>query len=534
MGLPLAAVACFLQGCAVTEPSAVTGQRSSYAYSWDQEQQIGKETDAQIIQEYGLYPDQQVQDYVQRVGHGVLQASDLRDEDAPDIYRESPFTFRVLDSPIVNAFALPGGYVYVTRGLLTHVQNEAQLATVLGHEIAHVAARHSARQALKAQYGQLGVVAGTILGQQILGDSGLAQGVMQAGSQAFQLLMTQYSRDDEREADRLGMDYAAGRGYAVNEAAAFFNTLDRISQKEGVHLPSWQSTHPDPGEREVTAQQAAKKYHHELAVNMVGEDELLEHLEGVVLGENPREGFVKGNTFYHPDLAFEFPIPRGWKMRNEKSAVMLAEPSGAALLTFQIAPASSAREAAQKLAGSQEIQIGDAREYRINGMNAVAVTGQGRVQQGTARLLAIFIEDNRRVANDRRDPGRRNTAAPGDAPPRTVDRAPQPAAGNSSRVYAFLGMSGAQAFNSASRVFEQVAEGFDRLDDPSILNVQPARVHIVEVDRSAPFVSFLPTSTVPGVTPEDLAILNHVQPNDMIPAGTKLKLPRVADGRSRD
>lgn len=485
---------CVLAGCAITEPSAVTGKRSSYAYSWEQEQQIGRDSDAQIIKEFGLYDDPELQEYVQRVGRGVLISSDLRDKDAPEIYQGTPFTFRVLDSPIVNAFALPGGYVYVTRGLLTHVQNEAQLATVLGHEIAHVAARHSARQALKAQYGQLGVMAGAILGSQVLGDPNLAQGVMQAGAQAFQLMMTKYSRDDEREADKLGMEYAARRGYDVEQAAAFFDTLDRISQRDGVRLPGWQSTHPDPGEREVTAQQAATKYHRELAMKRVGQDELLEQLEGVIMGENPREGFVQNNTFYHPDLAFKFPVPKGWKVRNEKSAVMLADPSGGAMMTFQLVPASTGEEAAQKLAQTQGLQVQEARKIRVNGMNGAAVTGQAQLQQGTAGLLATFVE-------------------------------------RQGKVYGFVGLAGLNAFRNFSPIFQEVPEGFDQVTDRSVLDVQPARLHVVKVDRSAPFASFMPTSSIPGLTTEDLAIINHVEPNDTIPAGTYLKLPRLGSAR---
>jgi predicted Zn-dependent protease len=492
---PLLLLVCLFPGCTTTEPSAVTGERSSYAYSWEKEQQIGRETDAEIVKEYGLYEEPRVQEYVERVGLGVLQSSDLRDKDAPDIYRGSQFTFRVLDSPIVNAFALPGGYVYVTRGLLTHAQNEAQLATVLAHEVAHVAARHSSRQAVKAQYGQLGMIAGAILGQSILKDPTVAQGVLQAGGQAFQLFMTKYSREDEREADRLGMEYAARRGYDVSQAAAFFNTLDRIQQREGVNIPSWQATHPDPGERETTAQQVARKYHRDMAMQMVGETELLNHIEGVVIGENPREGFVHNQTFYHPDLRFKFPVPSGWKVRNEKSAVLMAEPSRRALLSFQGVPGTSAREAASQFTQSTKgLQVDRAQEVRINGMNAVAVTGQGQTQQGTAGLLAFFVEKE-------------------------------------GKVFGFMGLSGADAFNSFAPTFERVAQGFDHVDDRSVLEVQPARVQIVRAERSAPFTSFLPTSTVPGLTPEDLAIINHVQPNETIPAGAYLKVPRLGQGR---
>src|SRR5688500_3977858 len=183
----LVVITVILVAC-VTERSPVTGKRRAYGFSWAQELQMGREADKQIIQEFGLYDDPELQAYVQRVGQGVLAKSDLRDADAPEQYRNSPFTFRVLDSPVVNAFALPGGYVYVTRGLMTHLDNEAQLAVVLGHEIGHVAARHSARQAAKAQLGQLGLMAGAILGSTVLENPQVAEQIVGLGGQAMQLL----------------------------------------------------------------------------------------------------------------------------------------------------------------------------------------------------------------------------------------------------------------------------------------------------------------------------------------------------------
>src|SRR5688572_4198753 len=170
----LALITIILVAC-VTERSPVTGKRRAYGFSWAQELKMGQEADKQVIQEFGLYNDPELQAYVQRVGQGVLSKSDMRDADAPELYRNSPFTFRVLDSPVVNAFAIPGGYVYVTRGLLTHLDNEAQLSVVLGHEIAHVAARHSARQAFKAQLGQLGLMAGAIIGSTVLENPQIAE-----------------------------------------------------------------------------------------------------------------------------------------------------------------------------------------------------------------------------------------------------------------------------------------------------------------------------------------------------------------------
>jgi predicted Zn-dependent protease len=474
-------------GC-VRELSPITGKRQAYGFSWNQEQQIGRETDKEIIQQFGLYEDPAVQEYVQQVGRGVLLKSDLRDKDAPEEYQSSAFTFRVLNSPVVNAFALPGGYVYVTRGLLTHLNNEAQLAVVLGHEIAHVAARHSARQALKAQASQIGVVAAAILGSQVLGSGEAARQVMGLGGGAAQLLLTKYSRDAEREADELGVKYAALRGYDAAEAAAFFDTLRRIGDKEGMRLPSWQSTHPDPGEREVTVTKLAQQYAGPMAIQTVGEDEFLSRIQGMVIGENPREGFVQNGRFYHPDLRFQFPVPSGWTVRNEPAAVMLADPNRRALMTFELAPARTAREAAEKFAQVQGVKVLQSVPTTVNGMAAYTVQASAQTQQGALGLLNYFIE---------RD----------------------------GRVFSFMGFSAAQQLGNYVPVFQNLVRGFGDVADPGILNVQPARVRIVQVPTSAPFRSFVRDQLPAGLTAEDLAIINQVRLDQQIPAGTKLKLP---------
>lgn len=486
--LAMGLVICALTSC-VRERSPITGKTQSYAFSWDQEQQIGKQTDAEIIQQFGLYDDQAVQSYVQNVGRGVLLKSDLRDPDAPEEYRETAFTFRVLNSPVVNAFALPGGYIYVTRGLLTHLNNEAQLAVVLGHEIAHVAARHSARQALKAQASQFGLVAAAILGSQVLGSPDAAQQVMGLGSEALQLLLTKYSRDAEREADRLGVRYAALRGYEAAEGAAFFQTLSRIGAKEGLRLPSWQSTHPDPGEREKTVVQLAQEFGQPRDIRTVNEEQFLTRLEGMVIGEDPREGFVQNSRFYHPELRFQFPIPPSWMVRNERAAVLMMAPNRDALMVLEIAPARSAREAAEKFSQIQGIQVLRSTPLKINGLSAYAVQGAAQTQQGNIALVDYFIEWQ-------------------------------------GRVYSFLGYTSAQKFDVYSRLFQQAAQEFSPLTDSRLLNVQPARLAIVQANRSAPFRSFLPARLPAGVTAEDLAILNQVQLDQQVPSGTRLKLPR--------
>jgi predicted Zn-dependent protease len=490
----LTLVAAFIVAC-VTERSPVTGKRRAYGFSWNQELKMGQEADKQIIQEFGLYNDPQLQAYVQRVGQNILAKSDLRDADAPEQYRKSPFTFRVLDSPVVNAFALPGGYVYVTRGLLTHLENEAQLSVVLGHEIAHVASRHSAQQALKGQLGQIGLIAGGIIGGQVLGDPNAAQQLMNVGAQALQLLSLKYSRDDEREADRLGVRYAAHQGYDVAEGAHFFDSLKRIGEKEGLRIPNWMATHPDPGQREQTIIKLAEQYQRPGSMKAVGEDELLSQLQGVVVGENPREGFVQNGVFYHPDMKFKFDIPRGWKLKNDKSAVLLGEPNQRAMMVLELTPAKTAQEAAQAMSRTRGIQVADAKRTTVNGRPAYQLLAQANTQQGTVGLLTYFIE-------------------------------------HGGRVFSFMGMTSANAIRTYADDFQNTFRGFSELTDQRLLAVQPSRVQIVVADRTAPFTSFLPTSDAPGMTPEDLAILNQVKLTDAIRAGQKIKVPSSSAVRS--
>src|SRR5688572_25607778 len=386
----------FTPGC-TRDLNPVTGKRQMMGFSWSQEQQIGQQADAEIVQEYGLYDDPELQAYVTRVGQKVLAESELREPDAAAQYRNTQFTFRVLNSPVVNAFAVPGGYVYVTRGLITHLDNEAQLAVVVGHEIGHVAARHSARQAAKAQLGQLGLMAGAILGSAVLDNPQMANQLLGLSSQAMGLLMTKYSRDAEREADQLGVTWATERGYDAAEGAAFFQSLKRIGERDGLRLPAWQSTHPDPGEREETVKMIAAKNTPPGAILSKGEDEFLNHVDGVIVGDDPREGFVRGNTFYHPELRFQFPVPQGWKVQNDRTAVMMMAPNRDAVMVFELTAAKSAEEAAQKLSATQGLRVSDAKPTRVNGQNAIAVVAQGNTQQGTVGLLNYFIEYSGRV-----------------------------------------------------------------------------------------------------------------------------------------
>src|SRR5437762_12264443 len=198
-----------------------TGEKRYLGYSWQQETEIGKQASQQVAALFGLYRDPKLERYVMEVGNRVLATSHLRRPGIEEQFRKTPVTFGVLDSPISNAMALPGGYIYVTRGMLAHLNNEDQLATVMAHELGHVAARHAARQAFQQQIGQGLLLGGAVLGQSL----GLPADILNLGGMAAQLIFLRYSREDELEADKLGVEYGLAAGYDPREVITFFQTL---------------------------------------------------------------------------------------------------------------------------------------------------------------------------------------------------------------------------------------------------------------------------------------------------------------------
>ncbi|MDT8340172.1 MAG: M48 family metallopeptidase, partial [Longimicrobiales bacterium] len=269
-------LALVLAACAV---NPATGRRELSLVSESQEIAMGREADPQIVAEMGLHPDSAVQRYVRDLGMALAARSER-----PDL----PWTFRVLDDPTVNAFALPGGFVYVTRGILTHLTSEAQLAGVLGHEIAHVTARHGASRMSRAQLAQIGLGVGMIVSPEVRRFGDVAQ-------QAVGLLFLSFGREDELQADEFGLRYMTRMGYDPDEMAGVMRMLDQNSQLSAGsgRIPEWLSTHPDPGNR-------VERIHEHIAANppylearRVEQDALMAQLDGMMFGPNPREGFVR-------------------------------------------------------------------------------------------------------------------------------------------------------------------------------------------------------------------------------------------------
>ncbi|MBT5816531.1 MAG: M48 family metalloprotease [Opitutales bacterium] len=475
-----------LSGC-VTEPSALTGESRSYGYTWRQELELGRTSDAHLIQQMGLYPDDALASYVTSIGESVLAQSSLRRVGTPEIYRNLEFKFRVMDSPVVNAFALPGGYVYVTRGLLAHLSNEAQLAVVLGHEITHVAARHASQQALKQQWGQIGLVAGAVIGQGITGNEQFADQFMGWGGSVFQMLTLKYGRDAERESDIYGVEYSAKAGYAIGESADFFNSLGRISAKSGQSLPSWQSSHPGAGEREGRIRQLAIDWGNTFPDLKVGEAEYLKEIDGLIIGENPRSGIVMRGKFYHADMGFQFDIPEGWQAKKEASSVTLVDPAGRGILVFSVGKGSTPEEAARNFVTSSKVEPLRFGKSTIGGRKGYVVENSVATSNGNMLVRNEFLSHR-------------------------------------GEVFGFLSYSKVEESKRYRSAFSSVSESFGEIGNASIRDIEPTRLKVVTAKKQDRFSNFIGTEFPYGMDETDLAIINQIELNTVVEPGEKLKI----------
>jgi predicted Zn-dependent protease len=487
-GLALVLSSLLWVGCTM-ETVPATGEKRFLGYTWQEESAIGKQSSKEIAALFGLYRDPQLERYVTEVGNRVLASSHLRRPGTAEEFRNTPVTFTILDSPVINAMALPGGYVYVTRGMLAYLNNEDQLATVLAHEIGHVAARHAARQAWQQQLGQGLLLGGALIGQGVLGLP--AQNLLNLGGMAAQLLFLRYSRDDELEADQLSVDYSSRAGYDPRQAILFFQTLNRIQEKEGQGMPNFLSTHPNPGDRierirELTARQPLEK-----SGTPSPPARYLNAIDGLVLGEDPRQGFVEGNVFYHPALRFRFPAPRGFKLINQPAQVVMVENQNRAFLGFAGSGEKSLESAAARFLNQSGLRVIERGPMRSGQLPAFAVVADARTANGQVVRAMVYFIDYR------------------------------------GSIYQFVGYAAPQAFDAFRGVFLQTMQGFGEIQDPGIVNREPVRLVLETVSRRAPFNDLLPKSLPAPFKPEEVAVLNQVDLKQAIEPGRILKIPTV-------
>jgi predicted Zn-dependent protease len=431
----LAALVVAFAACA-TNP--VTGRKELAFVSESQEISMGREYAGEISREMGVYPDSSSQAYLTRIGTAMAAGSER-----PRL----PWTFTVMDDPQVNAFALPGGYLFFTRGILTHMNSEAELASVLGHEIGHVTARHSVQQLTRQQLAQIGLVAGSVAW------SGIAQnvGVLSAG---LGLLFLKYGRDDESQADGLGFRYALNQGYDVRRMVDLFATLERVSASAGQRLPEWQSTHPDPGNRIAATQARLAQLTVPLDGKTVRREEFLRMIDGMVFGDNPRQGFFRGAFFLHPDLAFQLDFPAGWTTANRPSSVVGVSARKDARVQLALAGQAAPREALRQFLAQDGVTSGRIDQSSVNGNPAARATFTIQSQDaGELAGLVAFVA-------------------------------------HGGTTYRLVGLTTAAEWGVYGGVFDRFTSSFRRLTDPAALGVSPNRISLVRVPRAMTLAGF--------------------------------------------
>lgn len=460
-----------LPSCAV---NPVTGHRDFMLMSTEQEIAMGKQSDPEIKSFFGIYEDEKLQKFIQEKGQQMASISHRKD---------LKYQFKIVDSPVVNAFAVPGGYVYFTRGIMAHFNNEAEFAGVLGHEIGHITARHSAKQYSNAMLAQVGLAAGMILSPEFAQYGDLAQN-------GLQLLFLKFGRDAESQSDKLGVEYSTKIGYDASEMAGFFSTLDRLRAQSGSEaVPTFLSTHPDPADREKRVGRLAdksKKKQGDVDLKVNG-DNYLRMIDGIVYGEDPKQGFVENDQFYHPVLKFHFPIPSGWAYQNSPEQFQMAPKDGGAMMSLGLVQnAGSLESSAQAFVQNNQLTVVESKRGNLNGMPVYMMVADQSTQEQQIRALVYLIQYG----------------------------------GN---MYSMIGVTTAQQFGQYTNLFQGTMNNFKELKDQSKINRQPERIRIRTVAQNGTLSQALKHFDMQDKRLEEIAILNGMHLNDQVAKGKLIK-----------
>jgi predicted Zn-dependent protease len=471
------AAALALQGCA---QSPATGRNIfTGGLSPEDEVKLGREQHPEIVGEFGGdYDDPELRAYVNSLGQLLARTSELPNLD---------WHFTILDSSIVNAFALPGGYVYVTRGLLALADNEAELAGVLAHEIGHVTARHSAER-----YGQsvLGTAAALGVGL-LLGSEAAAQ----ATSSAAQLAVLGYSRDQEFEADTLGVRYLARTGHDPNAMATFLRRLlghsryeaELAGRPEAADAFDITQTHPRTADRVQRAIQQAGGRNVDNPI--VARDIYLDKIDGMVFGDSPAQGYVRGQRFIHPELGFAFEVPEGFELANTPKRVVAQNPNGAAIL-FDAAKKPSAARMTRYLAEdwARDVRLQDLQAIDVNGLEAATAWTRIDTRQGEAdfRLVAIRVDRN--------------------------------------AIYRFLFVTPSKLSASLSAPLRRTTYSFRRLNSQELAELRPYRLDIYRVKSGDTPGRIARRMPLGDQSLDQFQVLNGLREGEPLRAGQRVKI----------
>lgn len=394
-GLAAVSVATLALIACATVPQEAQAQRSGGAITAAEAQQ-GAEYHPQFLREFGGAMTGSQANYVEQIGKNIAVHSGLANS-------QSAFTVTLLNSSVDNAFAIPGGYIYITRQLVSLMNNEAELAGVLGHEVGHVAARHSAQRQQRAQRNSLLGALGTILSGVLLGNSQLGQLGQQIASTVPQLATLKYSRGQETDADNLGIQYLGGAGYdpramaTVLQSLAAQNALDaQLQGRDNASLPAWSSTHPDPASRVRAAMTRAGN-----ATGITNRDTFLTRINGLMYGDDPKQGVIEGNTFVHPDMRLTFTVPNGYYMVNGIDAVSINGQGGQAQLStgaYNGNLETYVRQVFQAIGGQNAQLSPQLQRSTVNGLPVLYGTARANTGQSTVDVTVMAYEFARNQA----------------------------------------------------------------------------------------------------------------------------------------
>ncbi|HEX6102788.1 MAG TPA: M48 family metalloprotease, partial [Alphaproteobacteria bacterium] len=454
-----------------------TGQQSLLGMSEDQEVQVSKQEHPKILAEFGgEYKDPEVQSYISSLGELLAKTSER-----PDL----PWKFTVLDTPQVNAFALPGGYIYITRGLLALASNEAEVASVLAHEIGHVAARHSAqRQGRSTLVGLGAALAGILTGSGEIAQIGNAIGTG---------YVQKFSRDQELQADTLGVRYMARANYDPQAAVSFLQkmqgetrlrALEAGKDPEEAEQINWMSSHPRTADRvEQAIENAGGK---KVSNPIVEQDIYFSKIDGMVYGDDPDQGVIRGRTFIHPALRFEFEVPRGFQVINQPHQVLAQAREGDGLISFGQAKVTGSLR--NWFLDHPKAQFEEVERIDVNGMDGATGVTQGAVNGQKADLRVVLI----RYDED--------------------------------TVYQFI-FATPPGQDRYSRAFRETTYSFRKLSRSEASGFEPQRVEIVTV-RSGDTVESL-ARRMKGedeFAEERFRLLNGLDESDRLRPGQKVKI----------
>lgn len=468
------ALALFMAGC-TTNPATGKSQLATLMSS-DDEAQAGAAAHPKIVAAYGgVYNDERVGQYVAHVTSRIAKGSDR-----PDI----AYRVTVLNSPLVNAFALPGGYVYVTRGLLALVDDEAELAGVLGHEIGHVIARHGAqRQTAALGASMLGAVLGAVVG---------SQAVNQAIGLGGQGLLAGYSRDQEYEADALGVRYLAKAGYDPYAQGDFLDKMEgerklqaQVMRQKYETSGDWLASHPATPERVAAARANAANTEIVSGAGERDRSELLHAIDGMIYGDSPEQGIVRGRTFTHPVERIRFEAPPHFTILNGAEAV-LVQGSDKTVVKFDSGAKSPNVDIGTYLAGvwAADVKLTPVESFRINGM--AAASALTKVGEYNTRLVAIEAEP--------------------------------------SKVYRFLMGTRPDAGTRHDAALRELYMSFRRISQAEAAAAKPLRIRIVTVKQGDTVTSLGERMAYPDFRVERFQALNGLEQSERLQVGRQLKL----------